>query len=59
MMASIPNVDLNGVSAIGTLVVVLYAHRTLGSSFEQAPIRHFCLTISLKVSWRRVVVFDA
>ena len=29
MMASIPNVNQNGVSPVGTLVVVLYAHRTL------------------------------
>jgi len=34
---SVPNVSLNGVSLVGTLVVVLYAHKTLGSSSGHAP----------------------
>ena len=37
MMASVPNVSLNGVFLVGTFVVVLYAHRTLGSSSGHAP----------------------
>ena len=36
MTTSVPNVSLNGVSPVGTLVVILYAHRTLGSSSYHA-----------------------
>ena len=65
MTASVPNVSLNGVSPIGTFMVVLYAHKMLGSSsghalfaplklsfdnFKQASVRNFDLTINLKVS---------
>ena len=34
--ASVPNVSLNGVSPDGTLVVILYAHRTLGNFSSHA-----------------------
>ena len=37
MMASEPKVNLNGVSPVDTLVVVLYVHRTFGSSFGHVP----------------------
>ena len=37
MVASIPNVNLNGVSPIGTVVVILYVHKMLGSSSDHAP----------------------
>ena len=40
MTTLVLNVSLNGVSSIGTLVVVLYAHRTLGSSSSHAPFAH-------------------
>ena len=74
MTASILNVSLNCVSPVGTFVVILYAHKVLGSSsgyasfaplkpsfdsFEQASIRHFDLTISLRVFSRKVGVLVA
>ena len=37
MMASVLNISLNSVSPIGTLVVVLYAYRTLDNSSGHAP----------------------
>ena len=36
MTISVPNVNLNGDSPVGTLVVVLYAQRTFGSSLDHA-----------------------
>ena len=37
MTASMPNVNLNSVSPVGTLMVVLYAQRTFGSFSGHAP----------------------
>ena len=28
-------------------------------NFEQASVYHFCLAVSLRVSWRRVVILDS
>ena len=36
MTALVPNVSMNGVSPVGTLVVVLYTHKMLGSSLGHA-----------------------
>ena len=35
--ASLPYASRNGVSYVGVLAVVLYAHSTLGSSFSHTP----------------------
>ena len=58
-------VRLKGVSPVRVLVVVLYAHKTLGSSsdhmsfslvqpiledLKQGLVRHFCLAVSLGVT---------
>ena len=74
MTASVPNISLNSVSLVGAFVVILFAQRSFGSSsnhapfcplkmsfdnFEQASVCHFCLTVGLRVSWRRVVVLDS
>ena len=37
MTASLPNAKQNSVSPIGVRVVVLYAHKTIGSSFGHIP----------------------
>ena len=37
MIASLLHASRNGVSLVGVLAVVRYAHRTLGSSFGQIP----------------------
>lgn len=60
IMASVPNITLNGISSVGTLVVVLYAYRMFGSSYGHTP---FALSsqvlIVLRVSWRRIVVLGS
>ena len=37
MTTSLPYASQNGVSLMGVLAVVWYAHKTLGSSFSQMP----------------------
>ena len=37
IIALVPLVSLKGVSPVGVLAVVLYAHRTLDNSFSHVP----------------------
>ena len=69
MTASFPYVSRNGVSPVGVLAVVLYAHSTLDNSsshmpfapsslddFEQGSVRNLNLPVSLWVGGGGVVV---
>ena len=72
--ASLPYASRNGVSHVGVLTVVLYAHSTLGSSsnhtpfaslessldnFKQGLVLDLNLTVGLKVGGGGVMAFDS
>ena len=73
IIPSLSYASQNGVSLVGVLVVVLYAHSTLGKlfrlytlcpfelsldNFKQGSVYDFNLFVGLRVGRGRVVVFD-